>query len=207
MKQSTDDDHSHPQALIQEQLSALWDGELSVEESVLLEKRLQRDRALQQTLVRYSVVGAVIRQASVHHTVDVVARVRAELDDQPATAPVRRPVRHWLGGLAVAASVTLVAVWVFAAKEVHPPLAKVSAPAPAVRVAATHEASASANHVLHDPLVTAHLANPEPYSYVTPGLSSMPQAEMARYVAAHVALVTPAVEQTGLIHLLADEGE
>jgi len=46
-----------PQQRIDEQVSALVDGELSLEESVLLEKRLERNANLQNRVLRYGLTS------------------------------------------------------------------------------------------------------------------------------------------------------
>jgi Anti sigma-E protein RseA, N-terminal domain len=208
-----------PQQRIDEQVSALVDGELSLEESVLLEKRLERNANLQSRVLRYGLIGELIRNTPTPHAVDVTARVRQALVESPsvggrleesASAPSRW---QWLSGLAVAAAVMVVTVWLVQPRfgspspvASNPPVAANPTEKPGVvQMAATRESDHE--HVLADPLVAAHLAHHEPYSYVTPGIKPMPQAEMARYVAAHVALVTPSVEQNALMNLLADGDE
>lgn len=68
---------------IDEQLSAFLDGELPEEELQLLVRRLERDEDHRATLIRYSVIGNVLRadpeEAS---SVDFRARIMAAIDEE-----------------------------------------------------------------------------------------------------------------------------
>jgi sigma-E factor negative regulatory protein RseA len=98
---------------IREQLSALADDELDDVEQPLLVGRLQRDPELRACLGRYQLIGEVMRGAGAVATLGVADRVQQALaDDKPATAaaPGKMPLWKPVAGLAVAASVALVAI-------------------------------------------------------------------------------------------------
>ncbi len=103
---------------IREQVSALVDDELSDMERPLLLGRLQRDPGLRACLGRYQLIGEVMRGGSARGaSLGIAARVQAVLRDEPqvtapGAAPLRRVAALWkpLAGLAIAASVALVAV-------------------------------------------------------------------------------------------------
>ena len=98
---------------IREQLSALADDELSDVEQPLLLGRLQRDAELRACLGRYQLIGEVMRGTGATATLGVANRVQQALaNDLPASAgtPARIPLWKPVAGLAVAASVALVAV-------------------------------------------------------------------------------------------------
>ena len=96
-----------------EHLSSLMDGEISRETGRFLVRRLGSDEELCGTWARYHLVRDCLRHPEgglVNE--DLCSRVQRALDDEPAA--VARPVaRSWLkpvAGMAVAASVALVAV-------------------------------------------------------------------------------------------------
>jgi len=102
---------------IREQLSALTDDELSDAERPLLLGRLQRDPRLRACLGRYHLIGEVMRGGDVEAaTLGVADRVQQALaGDAPLHAPAHGAggqLLWWkpVAGLAVAASVALVAV-------------------------------------------------------------------------------------------------
>lgn len=100
---------------IKEQLSAWLDGELPAAEQRLLLERMGREPALRARLSRYQLIRDAVHQALPSHIdLGLADRVRAALDEQPAH---RRSAGGWaaravkpLAGLAVAASVAVVAV-------------------------------------------------------------------------------------------------
>ena len=96
---------------IREQLSALADDELSELERPLLLGRMQRDAALRKCLGHYQLIGDAMRGTGTLAGMGIAQRVQKALaDDKPVMAPQQD---HWwkpLAGLAVAASVALVAV-------------------------------------------------------------------------------------------------
>ena len=114
---------------IREQLSALADDELNEMERPLLLGRVQRDTALRECLGRYQLIGEVMRGTGASVGTSIAQRVQNALTDdaplvasQSAAQQESRPERErrrpgqqdvwWkpLAGLAVAASVALVAV-------------------------------------------------------------------------------------------------
>ncbi len=100
---------------IREQLSALADDELSDVERPLLLGRLQRDAGLRECLGRYQLIGEVMRGIADTSTLGVADRVQRVLQETACgelPAVPRQASRWWkpLAGIAVAASVALVAV-------------------------------------------------------------------------------------------------
>jgi sigma-E factor negative regulatory protein RseA len=100
---------------IQEQISALVDGELPAAEQRLLLERLARDPALRARWANYHLISDSLRQGLAPLTDPGLAeRVTAAVEAEPAR-PSARPSR-WqnavkpVAGLAVAASVAVVAV-------------------------------------------------------------------------------------------------
>lgn len=99
---------------LEEQLSALLDGELPAAEVELLLARLDRDRDRRDTLGRYAMIGECIRTgAAMPAALQVAERVRAELDDEAAPPTAKQGGSRLRGGrlvAAIAASLALVAV-------------------------------------------------------------------------------------------------
>ncbi len=100
---------------VREKLSALVDGELSDAEAVHLLDRMSHDNALKDVWERYHLVSDVLRNhLSPVTSVDLVARVRHAIDDEPIILrPPKRtrdPVWKPVAGFALAASVAVVAV-------------------------------------------------------------------------------------------------
>ena len=98
---------------IEEQLSALLDGELSVDEEDLVLMRLRQDADYRYRLGRYSFIGEWIRGSTVHpHSINIAERVRAALDAE--TAHTRKEkwsrMRTGLVAAGVAATVAGLAV-------------------------------------------------------------------------------------------------
>lgn len=126
---------------IREQISALVDGELADTERRLLLERLAREPALRAHWSNYQLISDSLRQSLAPLTDPGLAgRVMAAVEAEPAQRS-ERPSR-WRGalksvaGLAVAASVAVVAVITLQAPEVAPPGAA------GVQVAATPPAPA-----------------------------------------------------------------
>ena len=100
---------------IREQLSALLDDELSDAERPLLLGRLERDVQLRDCLGRYQLISEVLHGSGQASTLGLAARVQRALEHEapPRAAPAAAGIGGWwkaIGGLAVAASVTAVAV-------------------------------------------------------------------------------------------------
>ncbi|MDJ0928311.1 MAG: RseA family anti-sigma factor [Gammaproteobacteria bacterium] len=136
---------------IDEQLSAMLDGELPEEQEELLLRRLERSDEHLATLVRYSVIGELVRGSAPRFDADAaLARVRAAVDeesDDGAGMPVPTRQSSWgfsLAGAGLAAAAALVAVLSFnqpgdaIGEPGAIPVAAVSQPAPArLRTVAT----------------------------------------------------------------------
>lgn len=104
-----------------EQLSALFDNELALDEARFLERRLQHDAALAGCVSRWQVIGDAMRgQASAPAPAGfcdrVALAVAAEAAPVAAARPEGRLRRAWMPGAALAASVALVAL--FATRQV-----------------------------------------------------------------------------------------
>ncbi len=113
-----DKPYSDTDETLREQLSALLDDELELDQSRFLLSRLQHDRALSSTLDRYQLIQQCLRQESLDRLGDqrLRTRVRVALESATQEQPVRaaRTVNGWarpLGGVAVAASVALMAIF------------------------------------------------------------------------------------------------
>jgi len=99
---------------LEEQLSALLDGELPAAELELLLTRLDREPDRRSTLARYAMIGECLRTgAAVPAALQVAEQVHVRLEAE-AARPGARPGRHRFRGgrlvAAVAASLALVAV-------------------------------------------------------------------------------------------------
>jgi sigma-E factor negative regulatory protein RseA len=127
-----------------EQLSAFLDGELPDAEVAMVLRRVARDEDLKAVALRYSLIGDVLRdELPLGHPADLVGRVRAQLDEMPtpaAQAPQRpNRVARVGGGLAVAASVAMVALFALPGREqsAPPPVltaSEIASPAPEQRM-------------------------------------------------------------------------
>jgi hypothetical protein len=95
-----------------QQVSALLDGELSAAEADLTARRIARDLELRATAVRYCLISDVIRgDIEERSALGLVDRVAGRLEDPEQVMPDRSA--RWgrrLGGLAIAASVTALAL-------------------------------------------------------------------------------------------------
>lgn len=103
---------------IRMQISAFVDGELPDNEADLLLRRMGQDAELRLQVAQYLAIGRALRgETSVPGVEQIHERVAAELDDKPLTPiadtsdkPATAAVRP-LAGIAVAASVALVAIF------------------------------------------------------------------------------------------------
>lgn len=98
-----------------EQLSALLDGELDGDAARFLERRLQHDDALVGQLVRWQLVGDVLRANArpPQGEADIAGRVRAAIEREQATAKTNKPRRGWMlwgSGFATAAALGFAAL-------------------------------------------------------------------------------------------------
>jgi len=97
---------------IEEQLSAFLDGELPEEELQLLVRRLERNEEHRATLVRYSMIGNLLRQdpteaSSVHFRSRIMAAIDDEGGPQEEPAAQPRAARGWLPPMAAAVAIGL----------------------------------------------------------------------------------------------------
>jgi sigma-E factor negative regulatory protein RseA len=122
-----------------EQLSALLDGELPEAEAAMTLRRVARDEELRSAALRYSLIGDALRgELPAGKPAGLVARVRAQLELEPApgelapaaiaAAPPVRRLATYGAGLAVAASVAIVALVALPGRqqETFPPVLSVS---------------------------------------------------------------------------------
>ncbi len=119
--------------IIDEQLSALFDGELPVEQEEMLLRRLERDPESRDKLARYGLIGALVRDASARSAsasasasvlvsaTDISARVSAAITAETmpteTVASTLSPAANSSGlgfglvGAAIAASIALVVIF------------------------------------------------------------------------------------------------
>jgi len=77
---------------INEQLSALLDGELPVEQQELLLRRLDNDPELRERFARYSLIGDVLTDHEARvEALQIADRVREQLRDEEASPTSRQP--------------------------------------------------------------------------------------------------------------------
>lgn len=104
---------------IQDQVSAFVDDELSTEECRFFVRRLARDVEARSQLIRYATIGAALRGEVFHPDPEILRRrLQGAMDGaQPAEAVpsqlgsrARRNVFKPLAGIAIAASVAVVAI-------------------------------------------------------------------------------------------------
>ena len=129
-----------------EQLSALLDGELPDAEVAMVIRRVVRDDALRSAALRYSLIGDAMRnELPAGRPSNLVERVRAQLDAEPvpvAVAPAGfARFTKWGAGIAVAASVALVALVALPGgqQDLPPPVltaTDIAVPGPEQRIAA-----------------------------------------------------------------------
>lgn len=100
---------------IDEQLSALMDGELPVEQEELLLRRLEHDPELRDRFARYSVIGDLLTEPELHAgALRVADGVREQLAAEEAVGKPAKQVRGagsgWLGAGLAAAAAAIVAI-------------------------------------------------------------------------------------------------
>ena len=110
-----------------EHLSCLMDGEINRETSRFLVRRLGADDELCATWARYHLVRDCLRHQEGKFTnEDLCGRINRALEDEETQKPVNTPGRGWLkpvAGMAIAASVTLMAVMMVDPGSTHAPQA------------------------------------------------------------------------------------
>ncbi len=197
--------------LLNEQLSALMDGELPPEETALLLRRLEREPALARRLARYRAMGDVLRGDRVQPSADFASRVSAAIAQEPAPVapiqPARRPPvlksLRPLIGFGVAAAVGALAVVLIA----HDPHG--AAPTQTASVVAATGVPAVAKSLPESASLAPLPVSAEPASYVTPAaapsqLRPISGAMLANYVASHARMSSTLGGRDVLIHLVAD---
>jgi negative regulator of sigma E activity len=109
--------------IIDEQLSALFDGELPVEQEAMLLRRLERDPESRDKLARYGLIGELVRDVSAQSSSAPVsagviservsAALTAETMPSETVAPTLSPAANSFGlvGAAIAASIALVVMF------------------------------------------------------------------------------------------------
>ena len=168
---------------VDEQLSAMLDGELPPEQSELLLKRLDRDAELRARFGRYALISESLRGGADAAPTRAlfIARVHAAIAvSPPLPAPAKVPPGWRLAaGLGVAATVAGLAVLVLGRTPGGPDLATLAPPAAVV--AARLPAS--------DPRTPGRARLAGAGSYVTPPLrprpALIPLGELANYAVAH----------------------
>lgn len=196
--------------VLNEQLSALLDGELPPEQTALLLKRLGRESELAARLASYRLCGEVLRGGGVARA-DLSLRVSAAIAAEP---PLSRPTGTrrrfgapgWLrpaAGLAVAASVGMLAVLVLQRG------AMLGSPVAVATVAEVSPARAAPGAPPGGRPNAGVRTPSEPASYVTPAvrpeLGTISGAALTHYVVAHSEASSPLAGRSVLIHLIADE--
>jgi len=110
---------------IDEQLSALFDGELPVEQEEMLLRRLEREPGSRDKLARYGLIGELVREASAQSSsapvsaTEISARVSAAITAETmpgetvtsTLSPAANSSGFGLVGAAIAASIALVVIF------------------------------------------------------------------------------------------------
>jgi sigma-E factor negative regulatory protein RseA len=108
-----------------EHLSSLMDGEISREAGLFITRRLSADDGMCETWERYHLIRDCIRQPGGKHLVTGLAeKLNTSLEAEAAPVTSKRSARAWLkpvSGLAIAASVALMAIVVTAPQSVETP--------------------------------------------------------------------------------------
>ena len=126
------------------QLSALFDGELALDEARFLQRRLQHDPELGECVSRWQLAGDILRgQATAAAPAGFADRVAAAIAADAATvaapAAARRPRLNWGSGVALAAAASVAAIALFMGRQA--PDALISADAPQIGIASTMPAN------------------------------------------------------------------
>lgn len=181
------------------QLSALYDGELPMEQAQLVVRRTLKDAHLQAAWGRYALIGAVMRDEPLavadRDGADLATRIAVQLEDEPLPAgmlagepmagaiPAVRPA--WMRGAwgtAIAAGVAAASLLVLRMQDGGQAPVQMARQLPAAAPVAVQAGAA----VQAQPVLVA--ANDEPPSYTTPVDDSPPgrvTAPLVNYVVAH----------------------
>ena len=172
-----------------QQISALLDGELAAQEADLAVRRMARDAELRQTAVRYCLISDVIRgDLQEQAPGGLVDRVASRLDP-PAPAPAEEGGR-WgrrLGGLAIAASVTALAIFSLQSPDGPGP-----SEAPLAVVPDTPPPAATGSTGPRPAAITRSAGNPD---------------RLVTYYVSHVERVPPVGVQTGFSRIVMSESD
>jgi len=163
---------------VNEQLSALLDGELPIEQQDLLLRRLERDTGLRARFARFSMIGDVLSDPLLHPgALQIADRVRAELEEDAAPAPQTRASRSIGAGLLGAGLAAAAAVLV--ALNLNP---------------------------VRDPVVSPQLAGVAPVSVVlsdpAPQRANVAPERMTRYLVSHAEYSNSATRQIVDSHIV-----
>lgn len=178
--------------VLDEQLSALLDGELPAEELDLVLSRLDRDPALRARYARYAMVGECLGSGSASsQALNVADRVRAALERQSGSdsIAVQPPQRASTGLLALAAVAALAVVALFVAG----PGSWQQGPVPQLarnEARPVLQAPESADQLLMISHDLGHRADPQTV------------ARLTGYLAAHVSYASPLSRSTMESHLV-----
>ncbi len=209
---------------VNEQLSALLDGELSPAESELVLKRLERQGDLKAKLSRYALIGEALRAtepvvaanaALLQGVASAIAQDEALLESHSGTQPTshRQPSRAgwWraVSGLGIAAAVGILAVGLVQRGAPGPQVVAVTAPPVASSVLpAAPSVSASPVSAASVSTLATNLHHGEPLSYVTPLPHAVPQrpaSEFANYAVAHAPYSSALGRQSVMSGLVAED--
>jgi sigma-E factor negative regulatory protein RseA len=189
------------------QLSAMFDDELPESECLLLARRLSRDDALKARWRRYAVIGAAVRadrgtRMDIRLETNLAARVSAAISAEPvlegasvAEGKARRAgsFRWWqpVAGGAIAAGVAAMSVlWIRSQAPIGNSDVVAQNPSPVNVVSYGENAERAPAYVVPP--------NVEPRSF-------MPPTELANYMFAHSAFLTPVTRRFPLSTLVGNE--
>jgi sigma-E factor negative regulatory protein RseA len=186
---------------VKEQLSACLDGELPEGELDLMLKQVGRDSQLRASLGRYALIGETLRaQRPAAAPADFAKRVADAIAAEPALDISGQPSRRiqpastrWLrpaAGLAVAAGVAAMAIFVVQQPQEADPTATYAAQAPSQVTVAENVPNAAASYIV--PTSTA-------------SSSIVPAARLTNYVVAHSEYSSPLGRRSVLTGVLAEE--
>lgn len=157
---------------VDEQISALMDGELPERELPRVLERLRKDAGLAGRWQRYHMIRDALHDTlPANLRFDLTARIHQALQDEPAILVPQRRIREFrpylrqAAGMAIAASVAAIAILTFQSIYDESPAA-VAANEPAVELVAQH------SPVRTDPRLDAYLVNHNEHS-VSTGMQGM----------------------------------
>ena len=174
-----------------QQISALLDGELPAAEADLAVRRITRDSELRATAVRYCLISDVIRgDLQKQAAIGLVDRVASRLEDPAEVVP--EPQAGWgrrLGGLAIAASVTALAIFSLQAPD-DP--ARPDVPLAVVPEAPTAAPAVAPGSLPRPAALTRSAGNPD---------------RLVTYYVSHVERVAPVGVQTGFSRIVMSDSD